>query len=277
MSKGWLGVAAVLLGLAIAMPDAEARRLGGARSLGVQRSVTAPPPAAVPAKPGQAAPAAAPAAVTGSKWAPVLGGLALGGLIGAFFAGNPILGTLLTALALGMLVFAGIALVRMLRQPRTAPPAFQYAGLGSETVAAPPPSQAAGFDARTPAGAVRPHVPEGFDVAGFLRAAKENFIRLQMANDSGRLEELRDMTTTGMFETLRADPGAGQQTDVVTLNADLLEVATEGGRHWASVRFSGLVRETPGAAPASFEEVWNLMKPADGSSGWLLAGIQQMH
>jgi predicted lipid-binding transport protein (Tim44 family) len=43
------------------------------------------------------------------------------------------------------------------------------------------------------------------------------------------------------------------------------------------VRFSGLVRETPGAAPASFEEVWNLMKPADGSSGWLLAGIQQMH
>jgi predicted lipid-binding transport protein (Tim44 family) len=68
-----------------------------------------------------------------------------------------------------------------------------------------------------------------------------------------------------------------QQTDVVTLNADLLEVATEGERHWASVRFSGLVSEAPGAAPASFEEVWNLSKPVDGSSGWQLAGIQQMH
>jgi predicted lipid-binding transport protein (Tim44 family) len=275
MSKGWLGVAAVLLGLAIAMPDAEARRLGGGRTLGVQRSVTAPP-AAVPAKPAQAVPAAG-AAAAGSKWAPVLGGLALGGLLGAFFAGNPILGTLLTALVLGMLVFAGVALVRMLRAPRAAPPAFQYAGLGSETVAAPPPSQAAGFDARVPGGTARTHLPAGFDVAGFLRAAKENFIRLQMANDSGRLEELRDMTTTGMFEALRADAGAGQQTDVVTLNADLLEVATEGDRHSASVRFSGLVRETPGAEPASFEEVWNLMKPGDGSSGWLLAGIQQMH
>ena len=272
MIKGWLGIAAVLLGLALAMPDAEARRLGGARSLGAQRNVTAPP-AAVPAKPAQAAPSAAPA---GSKWAPVLGGLALGGLLGAFFAGNPILGTILTALALGMLVFAGIALVRLLRAPRAAPPAFQYAGLGSETVAAPPPSQAAGFDAR-PASPARPHVPAGFDVAGFLRAAKENFIRLQMANDNGRLEDLREVTTTDMFEALRADAGAAQQTDVVTLNADLLEVSTEGGRHWASVRFSGLVRETPGAEPASFEEVWNLMKPADGSSGWLLAGIQQMH
>ncbi len=275
MSKVWLGVAAVLLGLVIAMPDAEARRLGGGRTVGVQRNVTAPP-AAVPAKPVQAAPAAAPAAATGSKWAPLLGGLALGGLLGAFFAGNPILGTLLSALLIGMLVFAALAVVRMLRAPRAAPPALQYAGLGSETVAAPPPSQAAGFDARLPGGAARAHVPAGFDVPAFLRAAKENFIRLQMANDSGRLEELREVTTTGMFEALRAEAGAGQ-TDVVTLNADLLEVSTEGGRHWASVRFSGLVRETPGGEPASFEEVWNLMKPADGSSGWLLAGIQQMH
>jgi predicted lipid-binding transport protein (Tim44 family) len=43
------------------------------------------------------------------------------------------------------------------------------------------------------------------------------------------------------------------------------------------VRFSGMVRETPGTQPVGFEEVWNLVKPADGSSGWLLAGIQQMH
>jgi len=276
MSKGWLGVAIVLLGLAIAMPDAEARRLGGARSLGVQRNVTAPP-AATPAKPAQAAPATAPAAANSGKWAPLLGGLALGGLLGAFFAGNPLLGTLLSALLIGMLVFAGIALVRMLRAPRAAPPALQYAGLGSETVAAPPPSQAAGFDARFPGSPARAHVPPGFDVAGFLRAAKENFIRLQLANDSGRLDELRDVTTTGMFEALRAEAGTGQPTDVVTLNADLLEVSSEGGRHWASVRFSGLVRETPGVEAASFEEVWNLVKPGDGSSGWLLAGIQQMH
>lgn len=183
----------------------------------------------------------------------------------------------LSALLIGMLVLAGIALLRMLRAPRASRAALQYAGLGSETVAAPPPSQAAGFDARFSGSPASVHVPPGFDVAGFLRAARENFIRLQMANDSGRLDELREVTTTGMFETLRADAGAGQLTDVVTLNADLLEVATENDRHWASVRFSGLVRETPGTEPGSFEEVWNLVKPVDGSSGWLLAGIQQMH
>lgn len=182
----------------------------------------------------------------------------------------------ITVLALGLLVIALIALLRMLRAPRAAPRPLQYAGLGSETVAAPPPSQAAGFDARFPA-APRAAAPAGFDVPKFLRAAKENFIRLQMANDSGRLEELREITTSEMFEQLRAGTGAGQQTDVLTLSADLLEVTTEGSRHGASVRFSGLVRETPGAEPASFEEVWNLVKPVDGSSGWLLAGIQQMH
>jgi predicted lipid-binding transport protein (Tim44 family) len=63
----------------------------------------------------------------------------------------------------------------------------------------------------------------------------------------------------------------------MALNADLLEVVTEGDKHWASIRFSGSVRETPGSLPESFEEVWNLAKPVDGSSGWLLAGIQQMH
>jgi len=51
-------------------------------------------------------------------------------------------------------------------------------------------------------------------------------------------------------------------------------VATEGDRYWASVRFTGSTREG-GGAPQAFDEVWNLSKPTDGSSGWLLAGIQQ--
>jgi predicted lipid-binding transport protein (Tim44 family) len=178
---------------------------------------------------------------------------------------------------IGMLVAAGLALVRTLRAPRAAPPALQYAGLGSETVAAPPPSQAVGLDAHLPGSPPRAQVPHGFDVAAFLRAARENFIRLQTANGGGRLDELREMTTTGMFETLRAQADAGQPTDVVTLNAALLEVAAENDRHRASVRFSGLAREAPGTEPASFEEVWTLVKPADGTSGWLLAGIQQIH
>jgi predicted lipid-binding transport protein (Tim44 family) len=289
MGKAILGLTAVLLAALLVVTDAEARRLGASRSVGVQRNVTAAKPATPPARPAQqAAPAQQPAgaAGAGSKWAPILGGLAIGGLLGALFGGSGLGAVLLIA----ALVLAAFVLVRVLTRPRApAGQPLQYAGnplqapyaaIGSETVSAPPPSQAAGFEGA--GGAARPaHVPADFDVAGFLRAAKLNFIRLQVANDVGNLDEIREFTTPEMFAELGRDVrergGAAQHTDVVSLNADLLEVVSEADAHWASVRFSGMVRETPGTAPTGFEEVWNLRKPLDGSTGWLLAGIQQMH
>jgi predicted lipid-binding transport protein (Tim44 family) len=214
----------------------------------------------------------------------MLGGLAIGGLLGSMFAGNGFGGAIGSILMIALLAFAVVFAIRLFMRGRASPQAahagpMQYSGLGNETVAAPPPSQSSGFEAQP---SVAPaNVPAGFDVEGFLRQAKLSYIRMQTANDSGNIAELGEFTTPDMFQALKADVdargGAKQFTDVVTLNADLLEVVTEADKHWASVRFSGLVREVPGQAPASFEEVWNLTKPADGSSGWLLAGIQQMH
>jgi len=85
------------------------------------------------------------------------------------------------------------------------------------------------------------------------------------------------MTPEMNDEILRElDNGAQRRpTKVETLNAEVFEVETQGERHWASVRFTGALREA-GGAPVAFDEVWNLTKPADGSSGWLLAGIQQL-
>ena len=295
MKKLTLGISAALLCVAFIATDADARRLGGARSMGAQRNVTSTPPAAAPAKPAQqTAPAAAPAAAQPqpasgvaqpasgfAKWAPMLGGLALGGALAWLMGANGMGGLMVGMLLVALLVFAGIAIVRMLAQKRgEAPQRFQYAGMGSETVAAPPPSQTAGFDAQ-PARVAPPGIPAGFDVAGFLRGAKLNYMKLQIANDQGNLEELREFTTDELFEELKNDVaargGAKQQTDVMALNADLLEVVTEADRHWASVRFSGTLRESPGEAPQGFEEVWNLAKPVSGPGGWQLAGIQQMH
>jgi len=286
MRKLLVGFAAALLCAAFVATEADAAKLGGSRSLGTQRSISSTPPASAPAKPAQqqAAPAAAPATqpqpTSGfARWAPLLGGLALGGALGWLMGANGMGGLMVGLLLVGLLVFAGIAVVRMLAQKRgEAPQRFQYAGMGSETVAAPPPSQAAGFDAQP---AVRSNVPDGFDVAGFLKGAKLNYMRLQIANDQGNLEELREFTTDELFEELKRDvtarAGARQQTDVLALNADLLEVVTEGDKHWASIRFSGSLRESPGEAPTGFEEVWNLAKPVRGTQGWQLAGIQQMH
>jgi predicted lipid-binding transport protein (Tim44 family) len=296
MKKLLLGFSAALLCAAFVAPQADAARLGGARSVGTQRSVTSAPSSA-PAKPAQqqAAPAAAPAAqpqpASGfARWAPLLGGLALGGALGWLMGANGMGGLMVGMMLVALLVFAGIFVFRMLAQRRgEAPQRIQYAGagpqgsyasMGSETVAAPPPSQASGFDAQ-PAQARQANIPDGFDVAGFLKGAKLNYMRLQIANDQGNLEELREFTSDDLFEELKKDVlGRGnvrQQTDVLALNADLLEVVTEGDRHWASVRFSGTLRESPGEAPQGFEEVWNLAKPVSGAGGWQLAGIQQMH
>ena len=65
------------------------------------------------------------------------------------------------------------------------------------------------------------------------------------------------------------------KTEVVTLDAQVIEVVTEGNQYIASVRFKGLIKEEPTGQPEPFSEVWHLQKPLDGSSGWLMAGIQQ--
>ncbi len=291
----FLTLAAGLLGATLIAVDAQAARVGGGRSIGAQRSVTPSTPAkpaqqtqqAAPtqgAQQGAAAPGAQPQPASGfARWAPMLGGLALGGMLGWLMGANGMGGLMVGILLAMLLAFGVFALVRMFAHKRagSAQP-VQYAGLGNETVAAPPPSQAAGFErASAPVTSARASIPDGFDVAGFLRAAKLNYMKLQIANDKGELEELREFTSPELFEELERDVlgrgGASQHTDVLSLNADLLEVATEGDKHWASVRFSGTIRESAAGQTEGFEEVWNLAKPVDGSGGWTLAGIQQMH
>ena len=41
------------------------------------------------------------------------------------------------------------------------------------------------------------------------------------------------------------------------------------------MRFTGLIREEPGADAQAFDEVWHLVRPQDESRPWAIAGIQQ--
>ena len=283
MKKLAVATFALLLGAGLFVEDAEARsRLGGGRNLGAQRQALPPQkPAAAPAQ--QSAQAAAPAApqAAGSRWLGPLAGLAAGLGLGWLIAQGGFgaaVAAMLMALAAAAVVFA---LFRLFAQRRAQAPLAQYAGLGSETVAAPPPSQLPGSAGAQPdyRGQFVPNIPSGFDVEAFLKQARRNFLRLQEANDRGDLELLRSVTTPEMFDTLQGDVAAqvGQDpTDVVKLDASLIEVVTEGRLHWASVRFSGSIREHASAQAEPFEEIWHLQKPVDGSSGWLLAGIQQV-
>jgi predicted lipid-binding transport protein (Tim44 family) len=66
-----------------------------------------------------------------------------------------------------------------------------------------------------------------------------------------------------------------QKTDVITINAELLEVANEGVWAIASTRFTGQLSENNGVAE-NIDEIWHVQKNLhDEKAVWLLAGIQQ--
>ena len=284
MKRLFIAVCALALGAALTIDGAEAARVGGGRSVGAQRTAPmqrqAPPAASTQqsaAKPAPAAPA------TGNRWLGPLAGLAAGLGLGWLLGQGGLGGMIGSVMMMLLVAFAVMMLFRFFsrRNAGSAPP-VQYAGLGNETVAAPPPSQMPMAEAGSQPdfrSQFQPQIPAGFDAEGFLKQAKLNFVRLQEANDRGNVDALREITTEDMFASLKVDllerAGQSQQTDVVTLTASLLEVVTEGNLHWASVRFAGSLRETPNTAPVAFEEVWHLQKHADGKTGWLLAGIQQ--
>lgn len=276
---------AAVVGLGLFAHDAEAKRLGGGKSAGMSRDSSITKREAIPAKPAAPTAAAAPAAAAKpasgmSRWLGPIAGLAAGLGIAALLSHFGMGEGMANFLMIAVLVMAAIFVVRLLFRKREPAGGMQYAGAGAPVEAQPmrfdtPPVSAGG----TAAPAAASGVPADFDVEGFLRQAKLNFIRLQAANDRGDMDDIREFTTPEFFAEVKMQFGergqAAQQTDVVTLNAELLDVTAEDKRHVVSVRFSGQLREEANAAPEAFREVWHLVKPLDGSRGWTVAGIQQ--
>ena len=127
-------------------------------------------------------------------------------------------------------------------------------------------------------------IPEGFDVAGFIDAAKRNFVSLQAAWDRGDIPALRAMMTDDMLAEIqqqladrqREAPSAVNRTEVHMLDAQLLGIEETASDYLASVEFSGAIQEEADAGPRPFREVWNMNKPMSGRGGWLVAGIQAL-
>ena len=104
---------------------------------------------------------------------------------------------------------------------------------------------------------------------------------MQAANDARDLSDIREYTTPEMFAEISMQiserGNEPQRTEVLAINAELLEVVTENDTAIASVRFNGQLRESPQSLPESFDEIWHVQKNMkDPESVWLLAGIQQV-
>ncbi len=184
--------------------------------------------------------------------------------------------------------------------PATVPASYRPENVGNDASARPWERTTTAFDGTTlgsasPAatgsmigsglsGAQTWGIPEGFDSEGFLKAAKANFVSLQAAWDKSDIPALRVMMTDTMLKEIQAQlaereshtGGPVNQTEVVMIEANLLGIEDLGDEYMASVEFTGMIREEPSAGPSPFREVWNMIKPKNGSNGWLVAGVQAL-
>lgn len=263
-------------------------------------------------KPAAAPAAAAPK----KPWGAMLGGLAAGlGLawLAHSLGFGEAFGNVLMALLIGMVVLAVIGMVMRRRNPGPQM-AYQGAGVsadqpvsfkqykpekvGNDASARPWESNTTHFDSAAPetgsmigaglrgglSGAQGWGIPADFDVTGFVEAAKRNFITLQDAWDRSDMVLLRSMMTDTMVAEIRSQlaeresqfPGQTNKTEVVMLEAQLLGIEDMADAYMASVEFNGMIREDASAGPSPFREVWNMTKPKNGGSGWLVAGVQAL-
>lgn len=245
--------------------DAEARRFGGGRSFGMQRSASSfsRVQPAIPQIPKQASPA--------SRWLGPLAGLAAGGLLSYLLMGHGLGTGMLSWLALAAIGLLIWNFIRNRMQPAAQLSQYdQYRANTMRDTYSPFTSHAAANQAN--------HLPVGFDPVVFLRDAKVQFMRLQAAYDSKNLNDLRQFTVPEVFAEIQMQlqerGNEVNQTEVVTLNAELLDVENEFQATIASVHFSGLIRENPSNPAVPFNETWHFKKEG-AQSNWLVAGVQQ--
>lgn len=311
-----IGVVIALTSVFLFAANADARPLGGKKSIGmkrdsVQQNTPTPPAqnAAAPARPAAPAPAA-PAPSGMSKWLGPLAGFAAGGLLASMLMGGGFGGIkMFDILLIAGLAFGAFLVWRAVSRRKVAEAGastMQYAGAGNAgvpgTADAPTGSGSAAPSVVTPeigsrltdghasaaaidAATVTPRIPADFEVEPFLRQGRVAFIRLQAANDKGDLNDIRDFTTPEMYAELAMQiqerSNVAQRTEIVTMDAKLLEVVTEGEgkgkRLIASVRFTGQFKDGATGPVESLDEVWHVTKQLDDpQSTWLLAGIQQV-
>ena len=236
-----LSLVALTVAMVFTGADAEAKRMGGGKSVGKQSSnVTQREAAPAAAKP--AAPAAAPAAAAPKRpWGAMLGGLAAGlglaWLASSLGFGEGMAQFMTFALAaLAIMLVVGFVL-RYLKSRREgagqaseSPFAFQGAGaspapgyspanVGNDASARPWERASTAFEASPAAngtsaqggsmigsallGAQTWGVPAGFDSEGFLAACKTNFVTLQGAWDRSDISALREMMTDEMLDQIK--------------------------------------------------------------------------
>jgi predicted lipid-binding transport protein (Tim44 family) len=258
MRKLFLALLITLLSFSCFITDANAKRFGGGRSFGMTRSANSY------SRPNNVA-SAQPASPAGNKWLGPLAGLAMGGLLASLFMGHG-LGTGM----LSWLMVAGVAFILWRLFQNMVRPAMQGARFQNNPVQ--------NFTGNSFASSAANQTKSDFDEMGFLRQAKSTFIRLQAAYDEKNLVDIREFTSPEMFAEIQMQlQERGDEpnvTDVVSVDAQLLDVSEESNATIASVMFDAQIREQQDLPAIRVKEIWHFRK--DGfKTNWAVAGIAQ--
>lgn len=273
---------AVILGLGLlllTMPDlADAKRLGGGGSFGSKPSYSKSyqkPAAPSSTQTQQAAPGASPMGGRG-MFGGMLGGMLMGGLLGSLLFGGGFSG-----ISFIDILLIGGGLFLLFRFLRSRQPAPQTTG-GPARVHD---MQRGAWDnlrsSQHQTSSDAESYPPGFDAKEFLDGAKAAYTRMQASWDARDLNDLRQFTSPEVFSEIQAqaaaDPGPGK-TEILLLEARLLEVKTIGNQTIATVLFDAMLREDSAAAPAEqVREAWHFSRyETGGGSHWVVEGIQQL-
>ncbi len=293
--------------MVVGVQEAQAKRFGGGGSFGSRPSYSTPYKRTAPSsstyqstRSASQQRAATQNQAARQSWANrgglmgMLGGLALGGILGSLFFG----GAFEHLNFMDILVFGGIIYLAMrlfaskaTQNRPVSDTAYNRSGYNDDqsdySGSVPSGSSPADFNTdlmfgkngqSSPNNSVI-EVPADFDRAAFLTGAENAFRYLQSAWDKGDLAAIRGLTTDKVFaeiqDQLRAS-GGDNQTDVLKVSAELLEVREAGSELDATVLFDSILRED-GGDTEQVREVWHFVKPVSSKqSKWLLDGIQQL-
>lgn len=258
---------------------ADARRLGGGKSFGSRPSYSQKyqSPSSQPgstSKPA-AAPNASPLGGRGGMFGGLLGGMLMGGLLGSLFFGGPFSGPSLIDL---LLIGGGLFL--LFRFLRSRQPAAATSGQHRENPGTGAWEHMRGNGPSTLTPPPGPQIPPGFDVDDFLKGAKAAYTRMQASWDTRDIEDLRQFTSEDVLREITtqvaADPAPGK-TEILLLEAKLLEVRTVGNQTIATVLFDAMLRENTADNAEQVREAWHFSRfESGGQSHWVVEGIQQL-
>ncbi len=279
----YIGIIFAFLAMVLfVMPeDADARRIGGARSFGGKSTFSTP--AAKPPVTGGinnptsnvtgGANAAAAGTMTRNSGMGMMGGLfgglLAGSLIGSMLGGGAFAGGgMIDFLLIALLFYLGFRLFNSFRAKNNNN-ANPYQGRAQANYAE---------HSQAPSQENPMQKSQGIDNAEFIEGAKTAFNRLQSSWSKRDLADIKIFTTTAVYSEIekhfKEDPEPCE-TEIISLSAQINNIEKDREMDRISVYFTCLMREGDEENAKNITELWHFLRN-DEHSMWKVDGIQQV-